>query len=266
MSGSHLQKERTWLSGKALAAVVAVVGVLVFGAGAGVGYWLLDDRGADPDASRPVPSPGASSGGGQEGSGGSTGSSAESSGGAGSSASSTGGGRRAALSACADHIAAGEKALRAAKTGVRHWRQHVQARTDMMTHSIGAAQMDKIWKRTRLAGPSDKRSYTAAMKAYEKDRSVCAGLEAVASAGGDMAVAHCKARAIALSVSLDKGAAAMGDWASHLSKMAHFAEGEMTASQAQAEWVRDWAAAPARIKAFERAERRVAASPPCSVP
>ena len=48
----------------------------------------------------------------------------------------------------------------AARVAAGHWREHVQARTDLLAGKNTEATTKAIWKRTRLAGPDDARGVT----------------------------------------------------------------------------------------------------------
>src|SRR4051794_37418348 len=57
--------------------------------------------------------------------------------------------------ACTAELRTTEAVVAAARTAVGHWREHVQARTDLLSGKNSEEAAKAIWKRTRLAGPGD---------------------------------------------------------------------------------------------------------------
>jgi len=157
-------------------------------------------------------------------------------------------------------VAAAENVVAVARTGVRHWYIHVQARTDMLAGRITYDQMKAEWKRTRLAGPADLERFEAALQEY--DEAPGCDLDSVEDSLRDQAD-DCAARSEAASTAAAAAQAAMGDWKSHQEAMARFADGAMTAEHAQHEWVRAWRAAPGDIDAYGDARAELAAAPDC---
>jgi hypothetical protein len=176
-------------------------------------------------------------------------------------------GAQGALSGCAAHLAAGEAVVAAARVGVAHWATHVQARTDMLSGAITAEQMKALWKRTRLAGPTDLRRFSAALAGYDSSGQQCSNgaLQAVATEHAED-VEDCLARFAATTEAVQAADLAIGDWEHHLDMMAEFAEGGMTAEQAQEMWVRAWRTAPTNIDAYEAGRSAVAQAPACGEP
>jgi hypothetical protein len=168
-----------------------------------------------------------------------------------------------ALTACASDVAVAENVVAVARTGVRHWHIHVQARTDMLAGLITDEVMKAKWKRTRLAGPADLVRFEAALLKYDEAPG-CDGLDAVDDSSSDRAE-DCAARSEATSTAVAAAQAAMGDWQAHQENMATFADGGMTAAHAQHEWVEAWRAAPANIEAYGDARAALAAAPECEV-
>lgn len=156
----------------------------------------------------------------------------------------------AALQGCQQRVRAADAVLDAAKTGVRHWREHVEAQTDANSGKVTIAQMDGIFKRTRLDGPSDVAGYTSALSDYSSQHGSCSPV-----AGAPTSVANaldqCHRRDQAQQPVLSAAGDAMADWKSHLATMQHSKMGEV--HDAQAVWIRTWEAAPPHIHAYDRA-------------
>ncbi|MBA3527967.1 MAG: hypothetical protein H0T91_01370 [Propionibacteriaceae bacterium] len=163
------------------------------------------------------------------------------------------------LDACRAKVEAADKTLAAAKVGIGHWSEHVQAQTDFNTGKIDADRLAKIFKRTRNAGPSDVRKYNKAVKAYNTlpdSRDVLAAAPAKLSS----AMARCDERSRAQDPVLSAAEDGMHDWAKHLSDMRRSDSGQV--HDARGIWIRTWSAAPPHIRAFDRAVARFEA-PDC---
>ncbi len=167
----------------------------------------------------------------------------------------------AALRACAREITAAQKVVSAAKPGVAHWHQHVQARTDMLEGRMSVSKMDAMWKATRLAGPADQRRFRGAMDSYHPSPA-CTHLGSVPAAD-KKAAADCRVRYRRAQTAVDAAKAAMADWRSHLNDMAAFAAGKVSTQQAQDNWVEAWSSAPPHIKAYEKARTALNDAPSC---
>lgn len=164
----------------------------------------------------------------------------------------------AALQKCRATISAADAAVAAARTGAAHWAVHTQARTDFLAHKITLAQTNAEFKRTKLLGPSDQKTFADALAAYQKVADGCDRLPSSATA------TTCSAKAVALHATVDAGHAVMKDWQSHLINMALHADHEMSATQARNEWIAAWKNAPPHLNAFSAADTasRTAASCP----
>jgi hypothetical protein len=159
---------------------------------------------------------------------------------------------------------AAEAVVDAARTGVDHWADHVQARTDLLAGKITEDEMRAVWKATRLAGPADVVSVDDAAKAYEPQADACAQVEASSvPAEPSDAVNQCLERSQAVNVAVTSGRAAVADWAAHLEDMARFKNGEFDAAHAQHLWVAAWSSAPVNIEAFRAADQALARAPDC---
>jgi hypothetical protein len=167
-----------------------------------------------------------------------------------------------AAETCRPAIAAGERAVTAARLGVEHWDAHVRARTDGLAGRISAEQMRAIWKRTRLAGPADVAQFNAAEKRYASLAAACAS--AIESSGSATeATRVCRGRATAAADAVDAARRATGDWAAHQANMREFADGAMRAEHAQHEWERAWRTAPANITGYRDAVDALQRVPAC---
>jgi len=226
---------------------VAVVAALIIGVSA---YLALSDGSGGSAATT---SGSTKSGGQQSGQSGQSGVQ-----GAGSGAG-AGAGASGALAACSQKVAAARQVVDVARTGVSHWHTHVQARTDMLDGRISVERMDALWKRTRLAGPADQQRFKSVLEQYD-----AAPACQVPGGSTSQKASDCATDWKAAHGAVTASRRAMGDWQSHLSHMAAFAAGQMTAAQAQQMWVESWRTAPTNIDAFDRAERTLASAPACS--
>jgi cytoskeletal protein RodZ len=163
-----------------------------------------------------------------------------------------------ALEKCRTTITAAEAAVAAARTGAGHWSIHTQARTDFLAHRITLAQTNARFKRTKLAGPADQKTFADALAAYQKVADGCNGLPST-----DATAKTCSTKADALAATVTAGQAVMKDWASHLNNMALHADNEMSATQARNEWIAAWRSAPANLNAFSAADKASTKTPSC---
>jgi len=160
-----------------------------------------------------------------------------------------------AVRACSSEVTATEAVVGAARVAATHWREHVQARTDLLATKNTEATTKAIWKRTRLAGPADAANLSAAT-AQLQTRGGCAKLAGAAAPA-------CQQRMAALNAAASTGRAAAGDWANHLAMMAAHAAGDFDADHAQHLWVAAWTAAPKNLDAFARADAALSTAPSC---
>jgi hypothetical protein len=165
----------------------------------------------------------------------------------------------AAVAACRTTVAAAEAAVAAASTGASHWSIHTRARTDFLAHKITLAQTNAEFKRTKLLGPADQKTFADALAAYERVENGCNGQ----STSSEPAAATCATKAAALHTAVVAGQAVMKDWASHLNNMALHAEDEMSATQARAAWLAAWKSAPVNLNAFSAADAANTKTPSC---
>ncbi|MPZ63630.1 MAG: hypothetical protein GEU93_20610 [Propionibacteriales bacterium] len=168
-----------------------------------------------------------------------------------------------ALTACSDEIATTQRVVSVAGPGVRHWNEHVQARTDMLAGRITTDKMSSIWKRTRLAGPEDQRRYATVRSGYGGAAKACAPLREVS---GEPVAADCVDRAAITDQSVKAADGAMADWQDHLDAMAKFAAGGMTVTTSQELWVKAWRNAPTNINAYNDRVAELDRAPSCDAP
>ncbi len=155
-----------------------------------------------------------------------------------------------ALQRCRKRVAAGDRVLAAAKDGMRHWAEHVQAQTDADAGKITVAEMNATFRRTRLDGPDDAEEYDRATRALQHQKGSCATPDGVSGKTAKRLEACAERRRAQLPV-LAAAKEGMADWKAHLQDMRRSARGQV--SRPDLTWVRTWKAAPPHIKAYERA-------------
>jgi hypothetical protein len=159
-----------------------------------------------------------------------------------------------ALKSCQQKVRAADEVLQQGKTGVLHWASHVQAQTDNFDGKISVEEMRARFKKTRLKGPADLKRYDDALSTYEDLRGSC---EKVKDAGTVVAaaLAKCEKRSEQQKPVVKATAAGMKDWRSHQKLMQLNKEHQAgTPAEAQAEWLKQYHAAPQNIKAFKKAD------------
>lgn len=162
----------------------------------------------------------------------------------------------AALRACRAKVEAGDQVLSAAKTGMQHWSEHVQAQTDANAGKITIGEMEDIFERTMKAGDKDEKRYSAAVKSYEDHDGSCREVSG-ASAEVTKRLARCAERGRAQE---PVGAAAkdgMADWTRHLGEMRRAEQGKI--HNPQQKWLQTWRAAPKNIQAYDDAAEEFSA-------
>ena len=165
-------------------------------------------------------------------------------------------GAPAAIRACTAEVASTEAVVSATRIAGSHWREHVQAQTDLVAGKNTEADTKAIWKRTRLAGPADTARLGAATSAQLETQGSCAKLTGPAATA-------CRQRMAALNAAATAGRAAAGDWARHLAMMAAHASGDFGPVHAQQMWIEAWSAAPKNLDAFARADAALSKAPTC---
>ena len=158
-----------------------------------------------------------------------------------------------ALRTCRQRVDAGDALLEAADTGIEHWSQHVQAQTKADRSRISVTMLDRVFQKTREAGPADRRQYDRARKAYQAVDGSCASVRgAPAELAADLT--SCSTRVKAQERLLRAAEPAMADWKAHLAKMERSAKDPQPDDQAV--WLRDWRAAPPHLDAYAEAVQK----------
>jgi hypothetical protein len=152
-----------------------------------------------------------------------------------------------AAQACTAEVAAAQRVVDAARIAAGHWREHVQARTDLLSGKNSTEVTKAIWKRTRLTGPADLARLSAAASAQQPTSGACTAIRGAAGTA-------CRHRVAVLGTAAQAGRAASLDWQRHLEMMAAHKAGEFGNEHAQDLWVSAWRTAPANLNAFARAE------------
>lgn len=163
----------------------------------------------------------------------------------------------AAKEGCIAELAAADNVVEVARGGIDNWTEHVQASLDQVAGRISVETKKAIWKRTRLAGPEDQRTYEEALAEYEQVKGRCVELSSEDSA-------DCVDRAQATATILEATDGAMGDWEWHLGQMAAFADGDFDEARANEMWDVAKRIAPVNLGKFADAERALAAAPDCA--
>ncbi len=157
-----------------------------------------------------------------------------------------------ALDDCRHSVQATDRILAAARVGIGHWSEHVQAQTDANAGTISQDEMAAIFKRTRLDGPDDVAKYKGAVKAHDVAKASC-DAPAGASAPVTEQMSRCSERSRQQKPVATAAQNGMDDWESHLAAMMRSRMGQV--HDAQGVWIRAWKAAPPHISAYHRAVR-----------
>jgi hypothetical protein len=164
-----------------------------------------------------------------------------------------------ALRACRAKVAAGDRVLAVAKTGMQNWSDHIQAQTDANAGKITSKEMQDIFDRTMKAGDEDERRYNGALKRYQDQDGRCRKVPG-ASAEVTERLARCAQRGRAQEPVLAAAKDGMDDWIRHLDDMRRSSQGML--HDAQRKWLRTWRAAPKNINAYQDAAEEFSA-PKC---
>ncbi len=155
-----------------------------------------------------------------------------------------------ALRSCRTRVKAADTVIEAADTGIGNWSEHVEAQTKANRDKITITMLDKVFDRTRDAGPEDQKRYSKARENYREAKGAC---EPVAAAPKDVAaaLANCQERVEAQERVMRAAEPAMADWKSHLEQMKQ--SDKHPGRDAQEAWLKAWQAAPPNINAFTKA-------------
>jgi hypothetical protein len=165
------------------------------------------------------------------------------------------------LAACVAEVAAADAEVGAARVGIGHWIEHIQARTDLLSGAKSEEVTKAIWKRTREAGPADLSRYQRAVAEHAQRSGACG--RAAKSSSASPQLSACQLRLRVLNQAVAAGAAGMGDWKAHQDAMAAHKAREIDSAHAQTLWVAAWAAAPKNINAFKAADAETRTAPAC---
>lgn len=166
----------------------------------------------------------------------------------------------AALRACQRKVGAGDEVLAAARTGMRHWSEHVQAQTDANSGEITVGEMEDIFNRTMKAGDEDEKRYSEAVKSYEDQNGSCRRVPGAQSKITEQ-LARCAEREQAQEPVLAAAKGGMGDWIKHLGEMRASEQGKI--HNPLQKWLETWRAAPKNIDAYDEAADKFSAAPDC---
>jgi hypothetical protein len=161
---------------------------------------------------------------------------------------------------CADELAAVSALIEASESGAQNWQGHIQARSDGMAGLITNEEMREIWRITREPGPQDIETFSAANDDYAAVQGVCVEL---AEANAEFPEA-CTVSADLAAEAVEAARTLLGEWHGHLQNMAKFADGGMTANEAQSEWETAWARAPDDLAAYDEAVAAFDDAPGCN--
>jgi hypothetical protein len=151
---------------------------------------------------------------------------------------------------CRDRVRATDRVLEAAEAGITHWSAHVAAERRAAAGKITVDERQAIFRRTRLAGPTDQQRYTEAVKDHRKITASCGEVED-ADAKIRTVLAKCQKRSKAQRPVLAAAADAMRDWKNHLADMQR--SREVHVQNAQGIWLEAYRAAHPHIKAYDKA-------------
>jgi hypothetical protein len=165
----------------------------------------------------------------------------------------------AALKACRAKIEAGDQVLAAARTGMQHWSDHIQAQTDANAGKITTEEMEDIFDRTMKAGDEDEKQYRAAAKKHADQDGSCNKISG-APAEVTERLARCAERGRAQEPVLDAADDGMADWIRHLGEMRRSEQGKI--HNPQQRWLATWRAAPKNINTYNEAADKFSA-PKC---
>ena len=149
--------------------------------------------------------------------------------------------------------------LAAAKTGMQHWSEHIQAQTDANAGEITVGEMEDIFDRTMKAGDEDEKRYGSAAKSYEDQDGSCREVSG-ASAEITQQLARCAKRGQAQEPVLAAAHDGMDDWITHLGDMRRSEQGKI--HNPLQKWLATWRAAPKNIDAYDEAADKFSA-PDC---
>ncbi|MFC7625707.1 hypothetical protein ACFQU4_35560 [Microlunatus sp. GCM10028923] len=165
-----------------------------------------------------------------------------------------------AITTCRREVALAESVLAAAGDGVGHWREHVQAQTDLSLGRTEEDEAEKIWKRTRQAGASDVAKYQTAKSGRKADGNAC---RPVADAEDDQVeqLKMCQARLSKVTSALTNADLAMKDWQRQLEELKDADEDNL--HDYEDSWLDTWRKAPKNLDRYSSAMDTLAKTKSC---
>lgn len=162
----------------------------------------------------------------------------------------------AAMTACQTQIAGAEAIVRSSRTGIEHWKEHLQAGVDTVAGRLNFDEASQIWRQTRDAGHEDVRRYLETMAAFPKIRGNC----------GDGNVSRgCKDRNWLLGRTMTEAARVMRDWQTTQEAMAGKPAGTFAGSHAVNLRRMATHAAGDRLDSYDAAYAELQDAPACSL-
>ncbi len=155
-----------------------------------------------------------------------------------------------ALRACRAKVKAADEVLDAARTGMKHWSEHILAQTDANSGAITVGEMEEIFDRTMKAGDEDEERYRSAEKGYEGEKGSCREVSG-ASTQIRQQLGRCAERQKAQDPVLAAADDGMEDWITHLGDMRRSEQGKI--HNPEQKWLATWRAAPKNIDAYDEA-------------
>lgn len=164
----------------------------------------------------------------------------------------------AVIGHCREQVDQAEAVLKAGRTGIEHWNQHVQAQTDVLAGRISQQDFETTIKDTRDLGPRDLSRWDDALGRWKDDPQACSGVNG-ATPEDAAALGKCGRRLNALRTALPSAKAAIEDWRKLQSAMSR--EDELGSKNK--DWLAIWKKAPANITAWESADAALDDAPAC---
>lgn len=165
-----------------------------------------------------------------------------------------------AITICRREVAVAESVLAAAGDGVDHWREHLQAQTDLSLGRTEEDDAEKIWKRTRQAGASDVAKYQTAKSGRKADGNAC---RPVKGAEDDQAeqLKMCQARLSKVTSALTNADLAMKDWQRQLDELKDADPDDL--HDYEDSWLESWRKAPENLDRYSSAMDALAKTKSC---
>lgn len=165
-----------------------------------------------------------------------------------------------AITICRREVALAESVLAAAGDGVGHWREHLQAQTDLSLGRSSEEEAEKIWKRTWQAGASDVAKYRTAKSGRKGDGNAC---RPVADAENKKVeqLKLCKVRLDKVTSALTNADLAMKDWQGQLEELKDADSDDL--HDYEDSWLETWRKAPDTLNKYSSAMDTLAKTKSC---